>query len=32
MESLCALVIKYEDFQDLQDKMRIGSKFGFFDK
>jgi nucleoside 2-deoxyribosyltransferase len=31
MESLCALVIKYEGPQDLQDKMRIGSKFGFFD-
>jgi len=31
MESLCALVIKYEDPQDLQDKMRIGSKFGFFE-
>ncbi len=32
MESLCALVIKYEGPQDLQDSMRIGSKFGFFDK
>lgn len=32
VESLCALVIKYEGPQDLQESMRIGSKFGFFEK
>lgn len=31
LEAVCAVVIEYEDYQDLMQKMRIGENFGLLD-